>query len=264
MLIITNGDSAAAALQGASVLEAAGTGGEFLPWRDVLHDGPVPAGHELEEMSDVRAWFISSCGWGDYDQVREEFRARDDTLGDFAAHEEVVLWFEHDLYDQLQLLQLLDWFSHRDVEGTRLALIQDPEYIGPRSAQQLCGWFDHRVDVAPAQLRLGHRAWAAFTAPTPARLDRLLEGDTEALPHLGAAVERLLEEYPATTNGLARSERQILEALAAGAGTFGELFPATQAMEASIYLGDASLWLYVGRLARAPDAAVRIPDRVTG
>ena len=38
MLFITNGDFAAGRIA------ASGLTGEILPWRDVLHEGPVPAG----------------------------------------------------------------------------------------------------------------------------------------------------------------------------------------------------------------------------
>jgi hypothetical protein len=47
MLILTNGDSATGAIR------AAGIAGEILPWRDVLHDGPVPTGLELDDLSGV-------------------------------------------------------------------------------------------------------------------------------------------------------------------------------------------------------------------
>ncbi len=41
ILNITNGDSAV------ELMRKAGISGEYLPWRDVLHDGPVPAGLSL-------------------------------------------------------------------------------------------------------------------------------------------------------------------------------------------------------------------------
>ena len=52
-LIITNGDSAVARMR------EAGIAGEILPWRDILHEGPVPAAPGLEELSSVRAQFLA-------------------------------------------------------------------------------------------------------------------------------------------------------------------------------------------------------------
>ena len=58
-LHITNGDVAAERIRGSSLP------GEVLPWRDLLHEGPVPAGLSLDEMSRVRARFIAGSMWGD-------------------------------------------------------------------------------------------------------------------------------------------------------------------------------------------------------
>ena len=70
MLHITNGDCAVAVL-------AKAVSGTFLPWQDVLHEGPVQAGLALEALSRSRAQFIADAGWGPHDQVRKGFAARD-------------------------------------------------------------------------------------------------------------------------------------------------------------------------------------------
>ncbi len=56
-LHITNGDSAA------GVMREAGFDGEILPWRDVLHEGPVSAEPPLTTLSHLRAHFIADKGW---------------------------------------------------------------------------------------------------------------------------------------------------------------------------------------------------------
>ncbi|HEU5174445.1 MAG TPA: hypothetical protein VFT96_06825, partial [Gemmatimonadaceae bacterium] len=58
-LHITNGDSAMSALR------AGGVTGAIVPWRDVLHDGPVP-NLPWPELRKVRARFIASRGWSTY------------------------------------------------------------------------------------------------------------------------------------------------------------------------------------------------------
>jgi|SRR5579864_6263256 len=119
MLHVTNGDSVVHSFRDG------GMPGVYLPWRDVLHDGTVPQRASLDAMSDVHASEIAHLGgYGDYSAVRAEFSKRDATLAAFREHDEVVLWFEPDLYDQLQLLQILDWFSRRDLGQTELTMIQ--------------------------------------------------------------------------------------------------------------------------------------------
>src|SRR5690348_5685354 len=124
MLHITNGESAANGIQYAEIT------GAVLAWVDVLHEGPTPASLSLEQMSQVRARFIASFYALPFEEIMRDFIRRDTALARFRDHDEVVLWFEHDVYDQLQLMQLLDWFAHQDLGKTRLSLICVDSYPG--------------------------------------------------------------------------------------------------------------------------------------
>jgi hypothetical protein len=81
----------------------------------------------LQELSRIRARFIAEFFGMPLSEV--SFVERDDAIVHFHNHEEVVLWFEHDLYDQLQLIQILDWFSHQDLVHTRLSFISVNSYL---------------------------------------------------------------------------------------------------------------------------------------
>src|ERR1700683_3681998 len=98
-LHITNGDAALYLLGKAGIL------GTHLAWRDALNDGPVPFGFSLEKTSETRAHYLALHGYGSPIKLIHEFERRDAQVRRAAEFEEVVLWFEHDLYDQLQLLQ---------------------------------------------------------------------------------------------------------------------------------------------------------------
>jgi hypothetical protein len=243
MLHVTNGDSAAERIR------AAGVQGEILPWRDVLHDGPVPAGLPLERLSGVRAEFIAARGWGDADEVRRSFAERDRTLARSVDEGEVALWFEHDLYDQLQLIQLLDWFA--DHPHLRLTLINPAEYLGMMDAARARALFDGRRDVTPGQIALARWAWDAFRGADPRFVETVIEADDAGeLPHLSAALRRLLQEYPAVRDGLSRSERQALRAFTDGPRTVRDAYPAAHHdVEDAVWLGDLGFACIVDALA---------------
>lgn len=239
ILIITNGDSAV------SALEKAGFSADFLPWRDVLHDGPVPANLTLEELSLTRSKFISDWGWGEYDNVVKDFQERDSRLKAFKNYEEVILWFEHDLYDQLQLIQLLDWFSQQELEQTRLCLICKDEFVSYLKGDKLMENFASQQAVMSDQLVLGHQAWLAFCSPNPQEIVDFRKQDTSCFPYLEAAFLRFLQEFPDHVNGLSRNQSQILQIAQANINLPGEMFQASQEMEDVLYLGDGSFWQYL-------------------
>src|SRR5262249_11022255 len=69
-----------------------------------------------------------------------------------------------------------------------------------------------------------------------------------------------LEEYPSTSCGLSRSERQILRAVHDGSSTFEDCFLATQRMEDRIFMGDWSFVHIARLLAGASQPLLRMDD----
>jgi hypothetical protein len=250
VLFITNGDSAAGRIA------ASGLTGEILPWRDVLHEGPVPAGLPPEELADVRARFLAERGWADLAEARQDFATRDTTLAGYGDHEELVHFFEHDLYDQLQLIQVLDWFSGRDPGDTRLSIAHTDEYLGTLGPERLLALFHDRQETTEEQLALGSTAWEAFRSPDPTTILGVIEAGAQDLPFLASALRRHLEQFPSTVNGLSRSEKQALEAIAGGSNTPGEAFAAYQEYEEPLFLSDAVFASYLKDLSEAREPLV--------
>ncbi|HYW08083.1 MAG TPA: hypothetical protein VE913_14065, partial [Longimicrobium sp.] len=185
-------------------------------------------------------------------------------LARFATHDETVLWFEHDLYDQLQLLQVVDWLAEHAPADAPVSLINPPEYLGPAAPERIAALFAERRALTGEQRELARRAWAAFRAPDPTEIERVLAGDTGALPFLAAALRRHLEQFPAARDGLSRSERQALEAVADGATTPEAAFAEHNRREDPVWLGDATFFGYLRALAAGPapllltDGALRL------
>lgn len=61
-----------------------------------------------------------------------------------------------------------------------------------------------------------YRTWATLTSPDPVPVEHLIKEDTVALPFLKASLKRHLQQFPSSDNGLARTEKHLMEAAAAG------------------------------------------------
>lgn len=241
-LIITNGDAAVARLR------EAGIEATFLPWRDALHDGPVPSGLLLEALSLVRAQFLAKdLGLG-LTKVSREFSERDIAVRNQGQWERVELWFEHDLYDQLQLIQVLDFLA---AEGRTAGvfLMQADDYLATLPLDDLRTIGNVIRPVTAQYLDAAKRAWAAFTASTPEKLADFTVADTPALPHLAPALRRFLQELPAINSGLSLTEERTLNLLSQSEQSVADLFRGTQAHEAARFLGDASFFRRLDSLA---------------
>ena len=249
VLHVTNGESAGNTLRQTSI------GGAVLPWQDVLHEGPVQA-VSRPELLRARAGFLSDCGWGSGRAILSSLERRDRQLGEALRDGlEVVLWFEHDLYDQLQLLDALA--LAREV-GAPLELIVigsfpgKPSFhgLGELNAEQLETLWPTRRAATPDALDAAADAWDAFRAPEPTALaERATHGSPE-LPFLAPALLRLLEELPAPVDGLSGTERRALQAIAANARTPQSAFAAAQRLEDAPFLGDACFYRALATLGR--------------
>jgi DNA-binding transcriptional MerR regulator len=112
-LHVINGESVAGTLRETSLA------GVALSWDDVLHVGPLAFDPATSRR--VRARFLAGHGWGDAAAIESGLERRDELL---ARADRVVIWVEHDLFDQLQLLQILAQVDEAEVE-----LIQTDVYL---------------------------------------------------------------------------------------------------------------------------------------
>jgi hypothetical protein len=186
----------------------------------------------------VRARFLAERGYGNPIKLIHDFSRRDAQLRRAVDFDEVVLWFEHDLYDQLQLLQALTALEELNLEPGRVSVVQSDQYLAGMTVDEIFPFFPKRRTATPAVFKSARRSWERFTSASPADLYAAAGEDAIGLPFLRAALQRLCEEYPWKRDGLSRSQRQALYAVAQGPGRTQELFLRAQAREEAYFLGE--------------------------
>ena len=240
---------------------------DVVAWKDVLYEGPVRSGLSPINLAHERCLFIAAQGWEPYIIVRQDFGRRDAALAKARRQDEVVFWFESDLYDVLQLAQALDRLAARRPETTRFSWIlvdRDEEtgrhgfggITGEHATRLLAG----RQPVPDAAWPQARSFWRAFVSGDPERLVASLESPL-TIPFLLDGIERLLAEYPDVASGLSLSERQVLDAIASGPEpTPASVFVSVQAAEARPFLGDLQVWERLERFAAAEPPLVERRD----
>jgi hypothetical protein len=245
-------------------LELAGVPGRKLSWADPLCEGPwLP--YERTFARPARARFLAERYALDFMSTLDTLATADDALAAAADEDEVVLWFEHDLFDQSILAWLLVQLQPCVERGVRLSLVQLSQHpsvarfvgLGQLEPAALGALFPRREPVRAETLALAARAVEAWTAPDPAALEALRRPDA-AMPHLAAAIARYLAEYPSARNGLGQSERLGLEAIADGARTARAVFAHVQQREACPWLGDAMLFARLRALSEGAAPLVSV------
>jgi hypothetical protein len=192
----------------------------------------------LEETSALRARYLSERGYDSPIKLIHEFARRDTQIRRAVEFDEVVLWFEHDLFDQLQLLQTLTALEELNLEPGRVAVVQADHYLANMTVDEIFPLLSKRRTATAAIFKSARRSWERFTSPSPDDLYAAAGEDAIGLPFLRPALQRLCEEYPWKRDGLSRSQRQALYAVAQGPGRTNELFARAQAREEAYFLGE--------------------------
>lgn len=263
MLHIHNGDCSA------NVAKQSTIPGEHFAWREALIDGPAPTNVSEAEWRKVRASHLTEFYGVDPSESENGLRVQEDKLKSYPEHDEVVLWFEQELFCQVTLLYLLDWFSQRELGETRLSLIFASEYpglpnfrgLGELEPEQMASLFPARREVSQAQLRLATAAWTAYRSPDPTRIERLLEIDFTPMPFLKQGLRLHLERFPCVRNGLGRIQNKGLEIIENGLYKFTEIFPRFADAERFYGLGDSQFWIAMNQMVHAREPLLKTTER---
>ena len=275
------------------LIEAAGLPGRTSIWADALHDGPVPDVSD-QELVRIRAAFIADGLDVSVEEVEADLKQWRDVVDHDNGYDELVLWFEHDLFDQLNLIQLLTRVGRDRPIRKPVNLISIDRYpghphfkgLGELTPADIAALYDTRRPVTSEQFRLAAEAWDAFRSGKRARLEALLADDTSALPFLAPALRRHLAEAASEPGGLhpnaqsprvgdpglhpnaqsprvgdpglTRSERRLIEQLAAGPLDIHTAFAGMHAGETAYYITDSSFWQMVKGLAERSPALIEV------
>jgi hypothetical protein len=200
-------------------------------------------------------------------KARQTVETFADSLIAISSHDEIVLWMDHRLSDQLILIMLLERFHRLHHGQSALSLICVGRYpgmenfvgLGQLTGEQLASLADTRSPVSEAEFALASTAWNAFTSPVPTDIELFLARDTSALPFLAPALRRHLEQFPSVENGLSRTEKQTLSILRdRGALPALQLFFAVQKMEDPLFMGDLGFFAILRELASAHFPLIRM------
>jgi hypothetical protein len=246
-------------------LKAAGIEGDFLEYADPVCRGSTPATDDPHLFRQARLDYLVDELGEDAGETKTKLDAAEAGLAGAESYERIVLWFEHDIYDQAVLIRLLDHFEQRPELHDRLRMITLDRFpgvarfngLGQLSPDQLSTLWGSETLVTPAQRQLGVAAWRAFRSGDPTELGKMAERDDLALPYLAPALRRHLQDLPWTRDGLSLTQRLTLQAMSEGALTPGKCFGAlVNQLEPQPFLGDIMYWPIVAELARASEPAI--------
>lgn len=234
--------------------------GDVLVWREVYSHGPVFLEPAEQNNRLVRAHYLEQTMGIPQKEFIQISKEQEKILADFHKYDEVVLWFEHDLFDQTMLCYLLHWFSKQKKGSTKLSLLCIGEYpgielfrgLGQLSVEQMETLSGTWKLIGDKELEVGQALWEAYVSPNPESLQQCLASDTSALPFAHDAFVAHLSRFPSTKNGLGIVEQITLEMIHKGIKSPYELFKNVGDKLHILGMGDLQYWPILKRMAQGP------------
>ena len=213
LLHITNGDSTTSVLQNLKL------SGKIITWREMLCEGKTLRDVGSESFWKSRFDFFSKK----YQITKEQFISR--TVREFKnlcqqkIQEEIVLWFEYDLFCQINMIAVISWIKkHR--KGVRITLVcsgkeddTDKMYgLSELPDSRLLELFEKRTILTNDDIEYADYLWQLYCAESPMQLQHI--PDSPTFPYLKDAIKAHLLRFPTIRNGLNVIENKILEEVA--------------------------------------------------
>ncbi|WP_088012207.1 DUF1835 domain-containing protein [Gottfriedia acidiceleris] len=203
--------------------------GNMIVWREMYDFGPLSNEWTLDETYKRRAEFFEQKLQIPLSFFIENCRKQYELLNELSRSEEVVLWFEHDRYDQVTILYLLSELSALGFQKISMVSINEYEGIvpfhglGQLSSEQLIELLPTKQEITNEQIEEACAGWKAYCSDKKDELNEFIQ-KCHALPFLKQALLSHKTYFPSQQNGLNEVEFLALSMIHDGINSFGELF----------------------------------------
>lgn len=212
LLHITNGDSFTEKLNSLNIK------GDIITWREMLCEGKTLTNVGSESFWKTRFEFLNknykvSKSWF-IEKTLKEYRS----LCNHKQQDEIVLWFEYDLFCQINMIAVLSWLKiNRKYANISLVCSgkeddSDKMYgLSDLTDEQLLKLYENKVALSQDDIEYADYVWQLYCSDNPIRLENLTDYNDYQFNYLSDAVHTHLHRFPSIKNGLNEMENNILQ-----------------------------------------------------
>ncbi|MGJ8732583.1 DUF1835 domain-containing protein [Cellulophaga fucicola] len=212
ILHITNGDSFTDRLKNLPIK------GDIITWREMLCEGPTLNNVGSETFWKTRFDFLSK----NYKVTKAKFIDR--TLKEYRSlcnhkqEDKIVLWFEYDLFCQINMLAVVSWLKmHR--RYAEISIVCSGKIDGETKLyslteltdEQLLAHYEERIFLRQDDIEYADYIWQLYCSDNPIRLENLTDFSKYRFPYLEQAIDLHLKRFPSIKNGLNAVENNLLQ-----------------------------------------------------
>lgn len=220
--------------------------GDLLVWREALCEGKVNENISTDMFWKDRAAHIEEAYQSK--NYEEKVLSEISRLKDLSQFEEVTLWFEYDLFCQVNLIACLSYMDTR--QKISLVCLGDEldgqlRGLGEVDSKHYPSLFASRIQLAQDDIDYAKAVWKVYSDETTTSLKHFY-GTHKTLKYLGKALASHEEKIPAQ-NGLNAIETKMLEVVNS-TNNENELIGSILKDQTWLGMGDSQYWNYFAHL----------------
>ncbi|MDB5014151.1 MAG: hypothetical protein JWQ25_2353 [Daejeonella sp.] len=243
LLHILNGDATFFKFQ------KTGLPGDVIVWREVLSEGPVDKIDTYHDFFYNRSKWIKSTYNSEPSEYHRKVIYEFNRIKNCTQYDEVILWFEFDLFCQINLIFLLDYLNKRNLDNTVISLVcpdSHPNYldfrgIGQLKPEELAELILDKVTLTQSDLALASKAWLAYAKGEKEEIEELLNFPFGQLEKLRPALQAHLHRFPDEETGLNSIENLLISITNSGITSRSEIYNEFWKTTAIYGMGDAQI-----------------------
>jgi len=212
-LHITNGDSLTDRIKELKLVK-----GDFFTWREMLCEGPTIIKVETEESIKIREKFLKKyyrIGSSDY---QEKFVSQLQKIDTLSQYNEIVLWFEYDLFCHINMIAAISLLLRKGINDTPVYLVcsgrieHEKKMFGlcDLSEAQLRNHYKNKILLTNDDLELASHIWTLYCESKPQKLAGQIKKHS-SFEYLSICLRAHLQRFPNMLTGLNVLEHNILE-----------------------------------------------------
>ncbi len=191
--------------------------GDIIVWREMLCEGPTYATLDTDEFFNLRKDYLSNTyniSANDYEsQFIEELKKLTIANG----YDEIVLWFEFDLFSHINMLavisHLLENKKNIPVNLVCSKRLENEKEFSPLSQlplKHLKNHYDARIPLDQDDLETAALMWQLYNGDNPQKLISHIKKKTN-FEYLSSCIRAHIERFPNTITGINTLERNVLK-----------------------------------------------------
>ncbi|PFP22939.1 hypothetical protein COJ96_24890 [Bacillus sp. AFS073361] len=233
--------------------------GDVLVWREMYDFGPLSHDISGEKWISCRADFFERKLAIPAALFIQNCKEQNRFLSEIPKKTEIVLWFEHDRYDQTMLMFLLNELSKKELKNLSMVTIneyegEEPFYgLGQLASHQLEELFHKKKQtISEEQINEAITGWQAYTSKNPMEIENWIEASKQKLPFLKQALQYHLSFFPSIHTGLNEVETFVIKNLDKNPSSFIELFQAITQKRSNDGISDLYFAAMLNELMKGP------------